>query len=201
MLSRFDGSYGKTEKRSDIMRIPKAQEIYRHFKGNLYQIVTVAEHTETAEQMVVYQAMYGDFRIYVRPLEMFCGKVDRSKYPDVKQEYRFELQGTCGKEAKIVEASVPQSLNYSEIKKEEKEASKEADEVELDPGLLEFLDADTYIQRLNILTGMHHRITDELLTTMAIACDIEVEEGDLESRYQSLKNCLLTLDKYEISRD
>lgn len=189
------------KKGRDIMRIPKAQEIYRHFKGNLYQIMTVAEHTETAEQMVVYQAMYGDFRIYVRPLEMFCSKVDRSKYPDVKQEYRFELQGKCGEEVKQVDTYIPQSSDYSEIKKEEKETLEEKEEVELDPGLLEFLDADTYIQRLNILTGMHHRITDELLTTMAIACDIEVEEGDLESRYQSLKNCLLTLDKYEISRD
>ena len=183
------------------MRIPKAQELYRHFKGNLYQIVTVAEHTETGEQMVVYQAMYGDFRIYARPLEMFCSKVDRSKYPEVKQEYRFELQEAYGEAVKTVEICVPQSASYSEIPKEEKETQGETQEVVLDPGLLEFLDADTYIQRLNILTGMHHRITDELLTTMAIACDVEVEEGDLESRYQSLKNCLLTLDKYEISRD
>lgn len=187
------------------MRIPKAQEIYRHFKGNLYQIVTVAEHTETAELMVVYQAMYGDFKIYTRPLEMFCSKVDKIKYPDVKQEYRFELQGTCGRDVQKTEAYVQQEPNASESIVEAVELQAETKEVEAepeqDPGLLEFLDADTYTERLNILTGMHHRITDELLTTMAIACDVEVEEGDLESRYQSLKNCLLTLDKYEISRD
>lgn len=183
------------------MRIPKALEIYRHFKGNLYQILTVAEHTETAEQMVVYQALYGDFRIYVRPLEMFCSKVDRIKYPDAKQEYRFELQGTCGEEVKVTEACVQRKPACSENDEEEVVVRTELEEAELDPDLMEFLDADTYIQRLNILAGMHHRITDELLTTMAIACDIEVEEGDLESRYQSLKNCLLTLDKYEISRD
>ncbi len=183
------------------MRIPKAQEIYRHFKGNLYQIVTVAEHTETAEQMVIYQAMYGDFRIYARPLEMFCSKVDKVKYPDVKQEYRFELQGACGESMQIPEMYVQQETILSESVNEEAVLQEEPEEVELDPGLEEFLDADTYTQRLNILTSMHHRITDELLTTMAIACDVEVEEGDLESRYQSLKNCLLTLDKYEISRD
>ena len=183
------------------MRIPKAQEIYRHFKGNLYQIVTVAEHTETAELMVVYQAMYGDFKIYTRPLEMFCGKVDKIKYPDVKQEYRFELQGVCGTCIQVTETKIRQEAILSENVKEEIVAQAVTEEAELDPGLLEFLDADTYTQRLNILTGMHHRITDELLTTMAIACDVEVEEGDLESRYQSLKNCLLTLDKYEISRD
>ncbi len=183
------------------MRIPKAQEIYRHFKGNLYQIVTVAEHTETAEQMVVYQAMYGDFKIYVRPLEMFCSKVDRSKYPDVNQEYRFELKEVGDAGVKPADACVQKEPLRSENVSEEVVAQAETEEVELDPGLLEFLDADTYTERLNILAGMHHRITDELLTTMAIACDIEVEEGDLESRYQSLKNCLLTLDKYEISRD
>ena len=189
------------------MRIPKAQEIYRHFKGNLYQIVTVAEHTETGEPMVIYQAMYGDFKFYARPLEMFCSKVDREKYPEVSQEYRFALQGACGngkqetvKEA-VVESKFVAPTPMEQVTEEAQPIEPEENEMELDPGLLEFLDADTYIQRLNILTGMHHRITDEILTTMAIVCDIEVEEGDLESRYQSLKNCLLTLDKYEISRD
>lgn len=188
------------------MRNPKAQEIYRHFKGNLYQIITIAEHTETGEQMVVYQAMYGDFKRYTRPLQMFCSKVDKVKYPDAGQEYRFELQGCPGEsiaispvEQQAVVEEIPREIITVEA--EEKEAEIEEAEVTLDPGLLEFLDAETYTQRLNVLTGMHHRITDQLLTTMAIASDIELEEGDLESRYQSLKNCLLTLDKYEISRD
>ena len=186
------------------MRIPKAQEIYRHFKGNLYQIVTIAEHTETGEQMVVYQAMYGDFKIYTRPLEMFCSKVDKVKYPEVSQECRFELQGYPGENVKtspVTKEPVKKEPVIQETITTTPEEAEESEDLTLDPGLLEFLDADTYIQRLNILTGMHHRITDQILTTMAIASDIELEEGDLESRYQSLKNCLLTLDKYEISRE
>ena len=190
------------------MRNPKAQEIYRHFKGNLYQIVTIAEHTETGEQMVVYQAMYGDFKIYTRPLEMFCSKVDKEKYPEVSQEYRFELQGCPGEsiaispvEKQAVVEEIPQEPMAVETEEKESETEEAEEGGTLDPGLLEFLDAETYTQRLNVLTSMHHRITDQLLTTMAIASDIELEEGDLESRYQSLKNCLLTLDKYEISRD
>ena len=76
----------------------------------------------------------------------------------------------------------------------------EPQEPQLDPLLLDFLDADTYEEKLNILAALHHRITDDMITTMAIASDVEVEDGDLETRYSELKNCLLTLEKYEINR-
>ncbi len=68
--------------------------IYKHFKGNKYMVLTLAQHTETNEKMVVYQALYGYGRVYVRPYDMFISKVDKNKYPDVEQKYRFEFIAT-----------------------------------------------------------------------------------------------------------
>lgn len=65
--------------------------LYRHFKGMYYYLLDVATHSETGEKLVVYQKLYDERDLYVRPLEMFCSDVDRDKYPDVKQQKRFQL--------------------------------------------------------------------------------------------------------------
>ena len=211
--------------------IPKPHEIYKHFKGNLYQVVTIAEHSETGEQLVIYQALYGDFKTYARPLVMFTGEVDRQRYPEVTQRFRFELQGTdadrqireteaAGVEHPVstqttVTASQPAAAQATPIVAQNIAAQATAtaaqtiiapvspaedEEPALDPLVLEFLDADSYEEKLNILAGLHHRITNEMITTMAICCDIEVNDGEPEERYEELKNCLLTMEKFECNR-
>ena len=69
------------------MNKPQVGEIYQHFKGNIIKIIAIGIHTETKEEMVVYEH---DNNIWIRPMEMFLSKVDHKKHPDIKQEYRFK---------------------------------------------------------------------------------------------------------------
>ena len=220
---------------------PKPQEMYRHFKGNIYQIRCLAKHSETGEIMVVYQAMYDTFQIYVRPLAMFMEEVDRAKYPDAKQKYRFELlqdmddisadetqdyrqtgvsvqaetsvqaeapaqeETSVQAEAPVqteipVQAEAPVQTEIS-IQAEVPTQTAESDEqVHIDPLVMEFLDADTYEHRLNILAALRDRVTDDMINTMAVAVDLEIKDGDIGARYEELKRCLLTFAKYECNR-
>ena len=171
-------------------------QFYKHFKNKLYQILTVAEHSETGEKMVVYQALYGDFRTYVRPYEMFVSEVDREKYPDVEQKYRFELINS-------------ENFGNTEAKPEKTETAAEAVEPNVtenpelagvNPDLLAFLDLDTLSEKLEMLRDLRKRIDDRLLDSIAASLDIVVEDGPLLQRYQEVLNCLETMEHFECSR-
>lgn len=186
-------------------RTPKPGEFYRHFKNKLYQIVTVATHSETGEKLVIYQALYDDFGVYARPLDMFVSEVDHEKYPDVKQKYRFERITPQMKQtdtqvkseaigqsaAKLPETGSVQAQACHEPVPEEGQAPN--------PRLMEFLDADTFEEKYNILVSMRDTITDRLIDDIAVVMDIVVPEGPLQKRYDDLKNTIKTRQYYEFS--
>lgn len=198
---------------------PRPQEIYRHFKGNIYQIITIARHSETGIKMVVYQQLYAPYEVYVRPLEMFMSRIDTKKYPNEKQIYRFEKMDIRGEEhQQLPKESSSDTLsrvlkrgksdadaemtgeNPGQPEIQETQTAENASGFELDPGIAAFLDADSYEKKLQILSSLHPRITDAMIDTIAVSLDTEVKEGDIERRYSELKNCLLTMERFECNR-
>ena len=69
------------------------EELEREPNMYLYEILGEAEHTESGERLMVYRPLYGEGRLYARPLGMFLSEVDREKYPHVSQKLRFEKYG------------------------------------------------------------------------------------------------------------
>lgn len=186
-------------------RVPKNGEIYRHFKNKLYQIIGIATHSETKEPLVIYQALYGGFGMYARPLAMFVSEVDHNKYPDVKQKYRFtrvamNADGTwhCVEEEDntgIVE--IRSDLKNVAKQQETGIQAENPDEERPDPKLMEYLDAETFDEKYNVLVSMRDCITDKLVDDIAVVMDVVIPEGDLMNRYDALKMALRTKQKYE----
>lgn len=204
-------------------RVPKPGEFYRHFKKRVYQIVAVAEHSETGEMMVVYQALYGEFKMYVRPLSMFTDRVDKEKYPGAVQKYRFErinpleLSGKGAERERGCQEVTNQAM-ASSWRESQEEARKEqgldsetgtpsgnagsapAEEGRISPKFLEFLDARSYEAKAVLLDSLKKELTDEMIDSMAMAVDVEIPPGPLEERRGQLSKCLRTMGRYEATR-
>lgn len=199
-------------------KLPRTGEIYRHFKNKLYQIVAIAEHSETGEAFVVYQALYGAYKVYARPLTMFLSEVDRVKYPEVRQQYRFEQvepaylnqDGDYGRLEQANQAAqvgavskqqqevMPHTPATETAKREEVPAPESEDGA--DPRLLEFLDAETFLEKYQVIKSMENEITDRLINDFAVVLDVVIPEGSLQQRYTQLKQCVATMCRYETTR-
>lgn len=158
---------------------------YRHFKNKLYQVKGIAYHSETKEKMVVYQALYGDYSLYVRPYDMFMSEVDHVKYPDVKQIYRFEQVYLDGSQSQDNQAEPSKPQTQEEL---------------VDSRLIRFLDIDTYQEKLKYLETIKDNLDDKIIDAMAASLDTEVPQGKIYDRFVSLKKVISAHAKYECTR-
>lgn len=158
---------------------------YRHFKNKLYQVKGIAYHSETKEKMVVYQALYGDYSLYVRPYDMFMSEVDHVKYPDVKQIYRFEQVYLDGSQSQDNQAETSKPQTQEEL---------------VDSRLIRFLDIDTYQEKLKYLETIKDNLDDKIIDAMAASLDTEVPQGKIYDRFVSLKKVISAHAKYECKR-
>ncbi|MBQ7765917.1 MAG: DUF1653 domain-containing protein [Lachnospiraceae bacterium] len=157
-----------------MREIPKAGEVYRHFKGNNYEVISIATGSEDGESQVVYKALYAPYTVYVRPLEMFMEKVNKEKYPNAIQVYRFEKIDP------------------------EKEAQEE--EKKIDQRLIAFLETKDYQGKLDILDSMEYNVSEQTVIAMAVSMDIELNDGTVEEKFRSLRKCIQTMQMYEGKR-
>lgn len=189
---------------------PMPGEKYLHFKNKLYQVIAVAYHSETMERYVVYQALYGDFKVYIRPYEMFVSEVDHEKYPQVQQKYRFEYLNSSvdesGPEKTFSEETEKvQKLSEDPVKEEEEKQSEDTEqasegESHLNPWLDKILDASSFDEKYKIVCDMQNDVTDRLIDDIAVVMDLAIPEGNLRERYAQLKYCIRTRQKYETGR-
>lgn len=202
-----------------------AGEFYKHFKGQLYQVRALAENSDDNTPMVVYQAMYAPFKIWVRPLSTFLEKLDKKKYPDAAQEYRFERiilddrQNTEAVEADIVQseksAAVTNTIHPEEAitvsdeeitdallsgQVERKLSGKISDNQLAAKGLMIFLDAENYHDKRHIFSSLEPYLNDTMLNNIAVTLDLVLDEGSPEQHFDTILNCLETHEHYECNR-
>ncbi len=174
--------------------LPRPGDKYMHFKGKAYQIVCVAYHSETRERMVAYQALYGSFECFVRPLASFMSQVDRKKYPQSRQKYRFELMEESP-------AAIEPVNQEPDSRQAQTDASKMAQQEEqANPALLQFLDADTLEEKYHVIKSLGNAVTDRLIDDFAVVLDLVIPEGSLDMRYQQLLSSVRTMQKFESTR-
>ncbi|MDD6845526.1 MAG: DUF1653 domain-containing protein [Clostridia bacterium] len=182
---------------------------YRHFKNKLYQVKGIAYHSETKEKMVVYQALYGDYSLYVRPFDMFMSEVDHVKYPDVKQIYRFEqvfLDGSQSHDNQGGGLKLQSHDNQGDSLKLQNQDNKadgpkqQNQDEQVDSRLIRFLDTDTYQEKLKYLETIKDNLDDKIIDAMAASLDTEVPQGKIYDRFVSLKKVISAHAKYECTR-
>ena len=161
------------------IRMPKAGDKYRHFKGNLYEVIVIARDSETLEEKVVYKEVNGN-AAYVRSLPMFVSPVDKEKYPDVTQEFRFQY-------IEEVEEALENNLDEESM-------------IENPNLIMSFLELESASAKIKYLQNVKEKVTSTFLEFVAQSLDFVENPGTITERYEAIILYLMTVEKYEKSR-
>ncbi|MBD5087516.1 MAG: DUF1653 domain-containing protein [Clostridiales bacterium] len=185
----------------------KAGDIYRHFQGNLYQIVTVGKHVETLEEYIVYQALYGEFQIYIQKLQDFFAVLDKEKYPEIEQKYCYEK---VEKEKLATEkntsiftiqnGNTPIPDDTKKVTLHTDTFMEQNDDKDGMQMLMEFLDAETCKEKMEIFMKMRGKLDEKLLMNIAVSLDLVVDEKNMEDSCQIIIKNLEQRSKFECFR-
>lgn len=199
-----------------MREIPKELQVYKHFKGSLYQIVTVAVHTETKEKLVIYRSISKPDRVFARPVDMFLSEVNHKKYPDVKAKYRFTLLEDLEEEE--LEEVQEAAIDCEEVKAQEPvvsvaevniETTEHADDnrkykddgtLVLDPIVERVLDSKEFTDKIEAFELLRGKCTEEMLSIIAMSLDIQLSGETVEEKYADVLKCLRMHQKYETNR-
>ena len=158
------------------MRKPQPQQIFRLEENKLYQVITLARHADSEEEMIVYQALFGDYGVFCQRLSSFVKNVERATSP--------KRAGFMRDDTALV----------SEDHREE------AVKLNMNPLVVAFLDADSTAKRLQILDELRKDVTDDMIDIMAMSVDAQIEAADDPyDRYVELREVLTTKQRYEES--
>lgn len=197
-------------------RTPRPGEFYRHFKNKLYQVIGIAAHSETGEAMVVYQALYGDYGLYVRPLTMFVSEVDREKYPDAAQKYRFERVvpgaegGFTGASSafQTADADIPVTAQSASLDSsgrptrgpEPSPVSAQPSDPTPNPYLMAFLEAENADGQLAALMAMDGHVGQEEVDCLRVVLEMGPGGGSISKQLTDIRKYLEMQRRYDGSR-
>ncbi len=197
-------------------------KLYRHFKGNLYQVLNIGRDCETGERVVVYQALYGTYEVFVRAYDSFTEMLDRNKYPNAAQLYRFvevprdslgtgeqqqeksgAMENVLKQDNGAIQAETPQYYEMASEKKQNIQTTPSyanTPEGTVAPVLVLFLEAEGSEAKYEVLKEHYLDIDDRTMTNIEVSLDVVSNAKELDERIRIVMDVLKTRAKYEDTR-
>ncbi|SHO50021.1 hypothetical protein [Anaerocolumna xylanovorans] len=178
--------------------LPAAGQLFIDKEKNLVQFIAIAIYKRMEGEIAVYQALSGDYKVYAMPFADFIKEM--VPYTPSKEKVSSMEIGHLTEEASG-SFQRPEQEEAAKIAKADYKSSNRTEASEtIDPVLLAFLEADTYEEKLNVLTGSRKNLNDRILNHMAISVDCIISDGDMEDKISSLVYCLKTHARFENKR-